>query len=111
MMGKITIDLEGADSAHFDRISQPESRAFDFPDGVRRIITLPHRYWQAYDIIDDAWGFCGDYEQSSYEWTAEKLPSGHPDFEDKIRDLFAECIRMGWVVYNETVRGNANENR
>lgn len=111
MMGKISIDLLGADSAHFAKMSRLESRTIDFPDGIRRIVTLPHRFWHAHDIILDDLNGWSDFEHSSYEWTLENYPLGHPEFEDELRRYFKMYIEMSWVQFNETARGNANENR
>lgn len=105
-MRRITIELEPP-----ERGSTTEGRLFAFPDGVERLIVLPRRSWSAYDTLDAAWGFSGDYEQASLQWTLEKLPPAAPGFEEELRRLFALCIQMGWVVYNEDRRGSTNENR
>ena len=111
MMGKIWIDLQGADSAHFAKMSRLESRTIDFPDGIRRMITLQHRFWHAYDILVDDLDGWADFEFISYQMASEIFPVGHPAFENELRKHFKMYIEMSWVRFNETARGNANENR
>lgn len=109
-MARITIELPEVGSPEFKKLSQPQSRLFSFPDQIERVITLPGRYWKAYDTLDSAWGFCGDYEQASYDWTLEEVPAGHPDFEAWLRYFFALCIRAGWDRFQQGERGSVNEN-
>lgn len=106
-----SIRLFGADGEHHAAMSAPESRAFEFPDGVRRIITLPHRYWHAYDVLDAAWGFQRDYETLSYQWALERRPADAAAFESWLRYFFRQLIETGWTVYNEDQRQNGNQNR
>lgn len=43
---KDTIKIEVPSAAERERLGQPITRAYDFPDGIRRLITLPQRYWE-----------------------------------------------------------------
>jgi len=105
------VELHGAGKDHLDHISETVMRRRRFPDGVDRLIALPRRYWDAYDEMDRAWGFAGDYEQASLDWAMDEMPAHAPGFEDRVRHFFRLCIQMGWVVYNEDMRGSSNINR
>lgn len=40
-----TIKAEVPAAEELARLAAPQARAFDFPDGIRRIVTLPAKYW------------------------------------------------------------------
>lgn len=105
-MAKITIDLEQARS----RLSRREGRLLIFPDGIARLIALPHRQWHMYDELRGEWVGPGDCEMWSYNLATEKMPPDATLFEDELRVLFSLTIETGWAVLNEGLRGNANEN-
>jgi len=105
---KIRIDMEEAAAA----MNRREGRLLTFPDGIQRLIALPQRQWQRFDILRGEWVWAGDYEAETYMLALEHCPSHHPQFESILRELFDIAVTAGWKVLHEDLRGrgNANEN-
>lgn len=109
-MRKSGIEFYGADRNHRQLMVRDESRLIRFADQVSRLITLPARYWQAYDTLWDAWPYANEYFSACYDWTLEQFAHGTPEFEREIREWFASAIHRGWTLYNQEERNNANDN-
>lgn len=105
-MAKITIDME---QGH-DRHARREGRLLRFPDGMERIIALPHRSWLMFDQLADRWVYPGLYETECFEIAKQYGDPGDDAFEEAIVYLLGLAIESGWAVLNEEVRACANQN-
>lgn len=105
-MVKITIDMEQDRARHTRR----EGRLFQFPDGMERIIALPHRTWQIFDQLTNRWVQPGLYEDECFELAKQYGAPGEDTFEKAVVYLFALAIESGWAVLNEEMRASANQN-
>lgn len=105
----IKIDLQGADSAHYQQMMQRETRRIShFPDGVDRLITMERRWWDAYDTVHTAWRIGDEHQHFVFDLVANITPVDHPEFERDLHCTFVMHIRKGWRVYNEKKRTIAN---
>ena len=111
MMKKISIDLQGSDSAHYNNIMRLESRLFQFPDGLQRHITLRLWYWQTWEMIKKEFRFYDqDLARESYEMAVKWSKINGTPFEDEIRDCFSILIEQSMSLYNEKQFNIVNEN-
>lgn len=105
-MARITIDMEQDHARHTRR----EGRLLRFPDGMERIIALPHRTWLMFDQLADRWVYSGLYEAECFEIAQQYGAPGEDAFEEAIVYLFGLAIESGWALLNEEARRSANEN-
>lgn len=110
-MDQISLDLQGADSAHYEAISRLESRLIDYPDGVRRLITLKSWYWQTLDQMEAEYGISGAVIASlTYDVALRWSERDGTSLEDELRRSFEISIRQCIYGHNEEKADVANEN-
>ena len=107
MEQKTKISIQGGDAATREQNNTPQSRLWWFPDGLRRIITLPAIYWQFFDDLDEAGridDFCTEVFYTAIETQPVAIASnelGTDDFEFYLRLTIKRSIITHKLLHDE----------
>lgn len=99
-MRRITIDIQGGDSAHRARLREHTTRPVLFPDGVTRLITARTVLWESLAKIQEAYAFTDEeFAERVYAHAVEDAAHFGTTLEAEIQWCWTTMSRQFWRGY------------